>query len=67
MLINKLDNVEVNLADGHKYALRDIAKGENVIKNNAATDVSGGILCTDGIHKVRPVWNNGAVTWTEVQ
>jgi len=32
MLINKLDNVEVNLADGHKYAIRDIAKGENVIK-----------------------------------
>ena len=24
MLINKLDNVEVNLSDGHKYALRDI-------------------------------------------
>ena len=32
MIINKLDNVEVNLADGHKYALSDIAKGENVIK-----------------------------------
>ncbi len=32
MIINKLDNVEVNLEDGHKYALSDIAKGENVIK-----------------------------------
>lgn len=32
MLINKLDNVEVNLKNGHKYALRDIAQGENVIK-----------------------------------
>ena len=32
MLINKLDNVEVNLENGHKYALRDIAEGENVIK-----------------------------------
>lgn len=32
MLINKLDNVEVNLSDGHKYALRDISKGENIIK-----------------------------------
>lgn len=32
MLINKLDNVEVNLEDGHKYALRDIAAGENIIK-----------------------------------
>ena len=32
MIINPLDNVEVNLADGHKYALSDIKKGENVIK-----------------------------------
>lgn len=32
MLINKLDNVEVNLNDGHKYAIRDIKAGENVIK-----------------------------------
>ena len=32
MIINKLDNVYVNLENGHKYALRDIAKGEDVIK-----------------------------------
>ncbi|MBO5926961.1 MAG: altronate dehydratase, partial [Clostridia bacterium] len=32
MLINKLDNVEVNVKDGHKYAVCDIKKGENVIK-----------------------------------
>ena len=32
MLINKLDNVEVNLNDGHKYALSDIKAGENIIK-----------------------------------
>ena len=32
MLINNLDNVDINLEDGHKYALRDIAKGENIIK-----------------------------------
>ncbi len=32
MLINKLDNVEVNLENGHKYALFDIKKGENIIK-----------------------------------
>lgn len=31
MIINPLDNVEVR-EDGHKYALRDIAEGENVIK-----------------------------------
>ncbi len=32
MLINKLDNVDINLNDGHKYALRDIKCGENIIK-----------------------------------
>ena len=32
MLINKHDNVEVNLETGHKIALCDIKKGENVIK-----------------------------------
>ena len=32
MLINKLDNVEVNLKDGHKYAVTDIESGKNIIK-----------------------------------
>ena len=32
MLINKLDNVEVNLKDGHKYAICDIKKGKNINK-----------------------------------
>ena len=32
MLINRLDNVDINLDDGHKYALRDIKKGEDIIK-----------------------------------
>ncbi len=32
MLINKLDNVDINLEDGHKYALCDIKEGENIIK-----------------------------------
>ena len=32
MLINKLDNVDINLEDGHKYAIRDIKAGENIIK-----------------------------------
>lgn len=32
MLINKNDNVEVNIDDGHKYAVRDIKKDENIIK-----------------------------------
>ena len=47
MLINKLDNVEVNLEDGHKYALRDIKKGENIIKygnpiGHATADIAAG-------------------------
>ncbi|MBQ7387690.1 MAG: altronate dehydratase [Clostridia bacterium] len=32
MLINRLDNVDINLEDGHKYALRDIREGENIVK-----------------------------------
>ena len=32
LVINKLDNVEIDLGSGHKYALRDIAEGENIIK-----------------------------------
>ena len=32
MLINKLDNVEIDLTNGHKYAIRDIPCGENIIK-----------------------------------
>ena len=32
MIINKLDNVFVSLENGHKYALCDIKKGENIIK-----------------------------------
>ena len=31
MIINPKDNVEIR-EDGHKYALRDIAEGENVVK-----------------------------------
>lgn len=47
MLINKLDNVEVNLSDGHKYAVCDIKKGENVIKygnpiGHATADIKKG-------------------------
>jgi len=32
MLINRLDNVEVDLSTGHKIAVCDIQKGENIIK-----------------------------------
>ncbi len=47
MKINKLDNVDVNLADGHKYADRDIKMGENIIKygcpiGHATSDIKKG-------------------------
>ena len=47
MVINKLDNVEVNLADGHKYAVREIKAGENIIKygspiGHATADIRAG-------------------------
>ena len=32
MQINRLDNVDINLENGHKYALVDIKKGENIVK-----------------------------------
>jgi len=35
MIINKLDNVEVNLENGHKYAICDIKNGKNIIKYGA--------------------------------
>lgn len=51
MLINKLDNVEVNLENGHKYAVRDIKCGENIIKygcpiGHAVADIK----CGEHVH-----------------
>ncbi len=45
--INKLDNVLVNIEDGHKYALCDIKEGENIIKygqpiGHATADIKKG-------------------------
>ncbi len=47
MQINRLDNVDINLSDGHKYALCDIAAGENIIKygnpiGHATADIKAG-------------------------
>lgn len=47
MLINKLDNVEVNLETGHKWAICDIKAGENIIKygspiGHATCDIKAG-------------------------
>ncbi len=51
MIINPLDNVDVNLSTGHKHALRDIKKGENIIKygfpiGHATEDIA----CGDHVH-----------------
>ncbi len=51
MLINKLDNVEVNLENGHKYALRDIKAGENIIKyGNPIGHATENIKCGEFVH-----------------
>ena len=47
MIINRLDNVDINLEDGHKYALRDIKCGEDIIKygnpiGHATCDIKAG-------------------------
>lgn len=47
MLINKNDNVDIRVADGHKYAVRNIACGENIIKygfpiGHATADIKTG-------------------------
>ena len=47
MRIHERDNVEVNVENGHKYALCDIKKGENIIKygfpiGHATEDIAAG-------------------------
>ena len=51
MLINKLDNVDINLEDGHKYALRDIKCGEDIIKyGNPIGHATCDIKCGEHVH-----------------
>ena len=42
-------------------------EGGTKIVNSAPLDVSSGILCTDGVHKARPVYSNGTIVWEPVQ
>ena len=66
MIINSLDNVEVRLEEGHKYALRDIRQGEDVIKygqpiGHATRDIAKG----EHIHTHNLKTNlSGAVEYT---
>lgn len=51
MVINKLDNVEVNLENGHKYAICDIKIGENIIKyGNPIGRATEDIKCGEHVH-----------------
>ena len=51
MIINILDNVEVNLENGHKYATRDIVCGENIVKyGNPIGYATSDIKCGEHVH-----------------
>ena len=51
MLINKLDNVKVNISNGHKYAVRDITEGENIIKyGQPIGHATVNIKCGEHVH-----------------
>lgn len=55
-----------NAPSGFFRATIEVA-GEAKFMTNMPADMSGGIFCTDGEHKVRPVYNNGSVTWEVFQ
>ena len=43
-------------------------EGETKIRNGGVMDASAGILCTDGVHKCRPVYqSDGSVKWEVFQ
>lgn len=51
MLINKLDNVEIDLKNGHKYATCDIKCGENIIKYGSPIGhATCDIKCGEHVH-----------------
>ncbi len=51
MVIHPLDNVDVNLDNGHKYALKDIAVGETIIKyGNPIGHATDNIKKGDHVH-----------------
>ncbi|MBQ8551467.1 MAG: altronate dehydratase [Clostridia bacterium] len=51
MRIHEFDNVEVDLSSGHKHALRDIKKGEDIIKyGNPIGHATEDIKCGDHVH-----------------
>lgn len=56
-----------NTGGGQFFAQMEyLQEGGTKIVNSAPMSVSAGILCTDGIHKCRPVYSNGSITWEVV-
>ena len=58
-----------NDTGGHSLfaTMQYLQEGGTKIVPAAPMDGSAGILCTDGVHKVRPVYNNGSITWEVFQ
>ncbi len=63
--------IQNNTGGGTIFAQMEyFQEGGTKIVNSAALDVSEGILCTDGIHKCRPVYSSaggGTITWEVVR
>lgn len=61
--IHPADNVEVNLDNGHKYAVRDIQKGEEIIKyGNTIGRATADILKGEHVHSHNLATNLGGKT-----
>lgn len=60
--------IENNAGGGSIFAhMEHLQEGGTKIVNSAPMDVSHGIICKDGVHKVRPVYSNGGnITWEVV-
>ena len=49
MQINRLDNVDINLENGHKYALVDIKRGFEVAKGIGGLDIGQSVIVQQGM------------------
>ena len=59
--------IQNNTGGGHLFAQMEyLQEGGTKIVNAAPMSVTEGIYCTDGIHKCRPVYSNGSITWEVV-
>ena len=49
------------------FAFEFFQEGGVKVTSKGTFDIPDGILCTDGVHKCRPVFNNGTITWEAFQ